>query len=82
MWLHMGSFGPRRVVPPDGEHQEGAPYKMVSNEYSLLDVSDVVFIDAPGTGFSRIFGKDKDKSISGESTRTRNCVRALHPAVS
>jgi carboxypeptidase C (cathepsin A) len=53
MWLHMGSFGPRRVVTPDAEHQEGAPYKIVNNDYSLLDVSDIVFIDAPGTGFSR-----------------------------
>ena len=65
MWLHMGSFGPRRVVTPDTEHQEGAPYKMVDNEYSLLDVSDLVFIDAPGTGFSRIFGKDKEKAFWG-----------------
>jgi len=65
MWLHMGSFGPRRVVPPDAEHQEGAPYKIVNNEFSLLDVSDVVFIDAPGTGFSRIFGKDKEKAFWG-----------------
>ena len=65
MWLHMGSFGPRRVVTPDTEHQEGAPYKIVSNEYSLLDVSDLVFIDAPGTGFSRIMGKDKEKAFWG-----------------
>jgi carboxypeptidase C (cathepsin A) len=65
MWLHMGSFGPRRVVTPDTEHQEGAPYKIVSNDYSLLDVSDLVFIDAPGTGFSRIFGKDKEKAFWG-----------------
>jgi carboxypeptidase C (cathepsin A) len=65
MWLHMGSFGPRRVVTPDTEHQEGAPYKMVNNDYSLLDVSDLVFIDAPGTGFSRIFGKDKEKAFWG-----------------
>jgi len=65
MWLHMGSFGPRRVVTPDTEHQEGAPYKIVDNEYSLLDVSDVVFIDAPGTGLSRIFGKDKEKAFWG-----------------
>jgi carboxypeptidase C (cathepsin A) len=65
MWLHMGSFGPRRVVTPDGEHQEGAPYKIVNNDYSLLDVSDVVFIDAPGTGFSRIMGKDKEKAFWG-----------------
>ena len=65
MWLHMGSFGPRRVVTPDGEHQVGGPYKIVNNDSSLLDVSDVVFIDAPGTGFSRIFGKDKEKAFWG-----------------
>ena len=65
MWLHMGSFGPRRVVTPDTEHQEGAPYKIVNNDNSLLDTSDLVFIDAPGTGFSRIFGKDKEKAFWG-----------------
>jgi carboxypeptidase C (cathepsin A) len=65
MWLHMGSFGPRRVVTPDGEHQEGAPYTIVNNDDSLLDVSDLVFIDAPGTGFSRIMGKDKEKAFWG-----------------
>jgi carboxypeptidase C (cathepsin A) len=65
MWLHMGSFGPRRVVVPDTEHKEGAPYTMVENQYSLLDATDLVFIDAPGTGFSRIFGKDKEKSFYG-----------------
>jgi carboxypeptidase C (cathepsin A) len=65
MWLHMGSFGPRRVVTPDVEHQEGAPYKIVNNDFSLLDVSDLVFIDAPGAGFSRIFGKDKEKAFWG-----------------
>ena len=65
MWLHMGSFGPRRVVVPDAAHQEAAPYSIVNNDYSLLDVSDLVFIDAPGTGFSRIFGKDKEKAFWG-----------------
>jgi carboxypeptidase C (cathepsin A) len=65
MWLHMGSFGPRRVVTTDTQHDEGAPYKIVNNDYSLLDVSDVVFIDAPGTGFSRIMGKDKEKAFWG-----------------
>jgi carboxypeptidase C (cathepsin A) len=65
MWLHMGSFGPRRVVTPDTEHQSAAPYTMVDNQYSLLDVTDLVFIDAPGTGFSRILGKDKEKAFWG-----------------
>jgi carboxypeptidase C (cathepsin A) len=65
MWLHMGSFGPRRVVTPDTEHQSAAPYKIVNNDASLLDVSDLVFIDAPGTGFSRIFGKSKEDAFYG-----------------
>lgn len=65
MWLHMGAFGPRRVVVPDAEHQEAAPYKLVENTSSLLDVSDLVFIDAPGTGFSRVLGKDAGKSFWG-----------------
>ena len=65
MWLHMGSFGPKRVLTTDTEHDLGAPYKIVNNEFSLLDVSDVVFIDAPGTGFSRIMGKDKEKAFWG-----------------
>jgi carboxypeptidase C (cathepsin A) len=65
MWLHMGSFGPRRVVTPDTEHQEGAPYTLVDNQYSLLDVTDLVFIDAPGTGFSRVLGKDAPKAFWG-----------------
>ncbi len=65
MWLHMGSFGPRRVVTPDTEHQTAAPYSIVENQYSLLDVADLVFIDAPGTGFSRIYGKDKEKAFWG-----------------
>ena len=65
MWLHMGSFGPRRVVTSDGQHDEGDPYRIVNYDYSLLDVSDVVFIDAPGAGFSRIMGKDKEKAFWG-----------------
>ena len=65
MWLHMGSFGPRRVVTPDTEHKTAAPYTMVDNQYSLLDTTDLVFIDAPGTGFSRIMGKDKEKAFWG-----------------
>jgi carboxypeptidase C (cathepsin A) len=65
MWLHMGTFGPKRIVTPDTQHQEGAPYTIVNNEYSLLDVSDVVFIDAPGTGLSRTFGKNKGEAFYG-----------------
>jgi len=65
VWLHMGAFGPRRVITPDDKHAPAAPYKVVNNDYTLLDASDLVFVDAPGTGFSRIAGKDKEKAFYG-----------------
>ncbi|MEO5867904.1 MAG: peptidase S10, partial [Sphingomonas sp.] len=65
VWLHMGAFGPRRVVTATDTHMPAAPYAVTNNNYSLLDVSDLVFIDAPGTGFSRIAGKDKEKAFFG-----------------
>ena len=65
VWLHMGAFGPRRVVTRDDSHTPAAPYQLVDNAYSLLDASDLVFIDAPGTGFSRVAGKDKEKAFYG-----------------
>ncbi|MHB8425795.1 MAG: S10 family serine carboxypeptidase-like protein, partial [Gammaproteobacteria bacterium] len=57
VWLHMGAFGPRRVVTADHTHTPPAPYRLVNNDYSLLDATDEVFVDAVGTGFSRILGK-------------------------
>jgi carboxypeptidase C (cathepsin A) len=65
IWLHMGAFGPVRVVTSNDSHTPPAPYRAVDNAYSLLDASDLVFIDAPGTGFSRIEGKDKEKAFYG-----------------
>jgi carboxypeptidase C (cathepsin A) len=65
VWLHMGAFGPRRIVTSTDAHTPAAPYSVVNNASSLLDASDLVFIDAPGTGFSRIAGKDKEKAFFG-----------------
>ncbi len=65
VWLHMGAFGPRRVVTEGDQHTAPAPYPLVNNDYSLLDVSDVVFIDMPGTGFGRLSGKDAEKAFWG-----------------
>lgn len=65
VWLHMGAFGPVRVQTADGRHTPAAPYGIVANDQSLLDSSDLVFIDAPGTGFSRIAGDDKEKAFFG-----------------
>jgi carboxypeptidase C (cathepsin A) len=65
VWLHMGAFGPRRVVTLDDSHAPAAPYQVVNNGSSLLDVTDLVFIDAPGTGFGRIAGPGKEKAFWG-----------------
>jgi len=71
VWLHMGAFGPKRVVTNDNTHNAAAPYQLVDNDSSLLDASDLVFIDAPGTGFSRIAGKDKEKAFYGVDVDAR-----------
>ena len=65
VWLHMGSLGPKHVVTDTDQHLPAAPYKMVDNANSLLDVSDLVFIDMPGTGFGRLLGKDPEKAFWG-----------------
>jgi carboxypeptidase C (cathepsin A) len=65
VWLHMGSLGPKHVVTSGDQHLPAAPYKMIDNAYSLLDTSDLVFIDMPGTGFGRLVGKDADKAFWG-----------------
>ncbi len=65
IWLHMGAFGPKRVVTGDHTHTPAAPYGLVNNKYSLLDASDLVFVDAPGTGFGRIAGKNAKKDFYG-----------------
>lgn len=71
VWLHMGAFGPRRVVTNDDTHTPAAPYQLVNNDYSLLDASDVVFIDAPGAGFSRLIANDADKAKRDEQMKER-----------
>ena len=54
IWLHMGSFAPRHVQMADEGFQPAPPYKLVDNENSLIDTTDLVFVDAIDTGFSRV----------------------------
>jgi carboxypeptidase C (cathepsin A) len=63
--LHMASVGPMRVVTASPEATAPAPYQLIPNQYSLLDKSDLVFVDAPGTGFSRPVGKATIRSFAG-----------------
>ena len=65
IWLHMGSFGPVRVITASPEATGGPPFEYVPNEYSLLNQSDLVFIDAPLCGFSRAVGKGSAKDFAG-----------------
>lgn len=65
MWLHIGAFGPRRVVTTDAQPTPPAPYATVDNDGTLLDRSDLVFIDAVGTGYSTLVGHSTGKEFFG-----------------
>lgn len=64
LWLHMGSFGPQRVAT-NGTGAIVPPSHLEPNDGTLLDTTDLVFIDAPGTGYSRIVGKAKKEDFYG-----------------
>ena len=64
VWLHMGSYGPKRiVVPSDGEHAGLPPYPVLDAPETILDVTDLIFIDPVGTGFSRALGDYEGKDF-------------------
>jgi len=63
VWLQLGTFGPRRVDFPDAVAPPPPPYALVDNAQTLLDVTDLVFIDPVGTGFSRALGETEDKAF-------------------
>lgn len=65
MWLHMGAFGPRRVASVDVGAGTAPPFKLVDNNETLLDKTDLVFVDPVGTGFSHAAGKAQDKDFWG-----------------
>src|SRR5579875_2694014 len=67
----MGSLGPVRVITSRPEATGPAPFRWVPNESSLLDKSDLVFIDAPLTGFSRAVGKGTAKDFAGTDQDVR-----------
>ena len=65
MWLHMGILGPQRTVLEDPAFTTEGPFERVNNEYSILDVADLVMIDPVGTGYSRAIGKGKPEDFWG-----------------
>ena len=78
VWLHLGAFGPKRVKLTDEGHPPAPPYKLVDNEFTLLDQTDLVFIDPVSTGYSRMapgqngkqfHGVDQDIQVVGDFIR-------------
>lgn len=67
VWLHMGLFGPQLTkVHSDAIEDDGAaPYPLVNNNFGLLDLTDIVFIDPVGTGYSQVLGKGKVEEFWG-----------------
>lgn len=64
-WLHMGIMGPKRIVVDDPNYNLAAPYELVNNEFSILDVADVVMMDPVGTGLSIPIGEASGKDFWG-----------------
>ncbi|WP_412971463.1 S10 family peptidase [Glaciecola sp. MF2-115] len=66
VWLHMGVFGPKYVeLPSDADPVSAAPFSVIDNPHSLLDIADMVFIDPVGTGYSKALGEYKGKDFWG-----------------
>jgi carboxypeptidase C (cathepsin A) len=66
LWLHMGTYGPVRVsVPSDASHAGAPPYPLLAAPETILDVTDLVFVDPVGTGFSRSLGEHESKEFWG-----------------
>ena len=82
MWLHMGSFAPMRIETASPEATAPPPYHLVPNSDSLLDKTDLVFIDAVGTGYSRPLGKATGKDFWGVDQDISAFTRAIQRYVS
>jgi len=63
VWLHLGLLGPKRVALDDEGNAPPPPYRLVDNAYSVLDRTDLVFIDPVGTGYSRMLDGEKTKEF-------------------
>jgi carboxypeptidase C (cathepsin A) len=82
MWLHMGSIGPVRVVTSSPEATGPGPYQVASNQYSLLDKSDLIFVDAVGTGYSRPVGRGAIRDFAGTDQDVRAFKKFIYRYVS
>jgi len=78
VWLQMGAFGPKRVAIPSDARDDGAPpYPILDNPDSLLDVTDLVFIDPVGTGFSHTIGDTKGEEYWGVTKDAKSVAKVI-----
>src|SRR6266700_4286019 len=82
VWLHMGSFSPRRVITVNADATPPAPYKLSENPNCLLDKTDLVFLDPVGTGFSHAVGKAQDKDFWGVDQDVKSLAQFVNTYVS
>jgi carboxypeptidase C (cathepsin A) len=82
VWLHMGSFSPRRVVTVNADSTPPPPYKLAENPQCLLDKMDLVFIDPVGTGFSHAVGKAQNKDFWGVDQDVKSLAQFINTYVS
>lgn len=82
LWLHMGSFSPKRVVTVNAGVTPPAPYKLADNASCLLDKADLVFVDPIGTGFSHAVGKSQDKDFWGVDGDVKSLAQFITTYVS
>ena len=76
-WLHLGAFGPERLVLEDGRNPGAPPYTLGPNPYTLLPSTDMVFVDPIGTGYSHALGEHKDSDYWGVDTDASSLARFI-----
>ncbi|MGL4512684.1 MAG: S10 family peptidase [Lacipirellulaceae bacterium] len=81
VWLHLGMLGPRRVKLPAEAVTPRPPYEVVDNPFSLLDVTDLVFVDPVGTGFSRPAEGEKNGQFTGYKKDLSSIGKFVHDFV-
>ena len=78
LWLHMGTYGPQRVsVPSDAGYPGAPPYPVLAATETILDVTDLVFVDPVGTGFSRAIGDAESKEFWGLNEDAQNVAEFI-----
>ena len=79
VWLHLGSFAPRRIVTSAPATTVPQPFQLVDNAESLIDVADLVFVDAVGTGYSQAIAPFTNQQLLGRRRRCGADARLHRP---